>query len=342
MAAAPDVGSVLDLVGGRDHRDDGGGSVSGRRRAAVGVDRGGAAVGGRRCRGGRCGDVGGRPGIDGGRCDGLAALGARDTRLEVVLTAVQRGEGLRPLLLGGGELGLLGLQPGADVGELVVARLDVVALLLDLGLAVGELLDRIRGLGAQVLHLLDGVGLVLLKAVEVSGVDLVVLPLRRFEQQANGVGIVGLVDADEDVLELVDRAVKLVADLLQVLTSRLEVVARLGELLLRVGELARRGLLALARLGDLPDQGVDLLVGVGDLGGDVVLLVADVGEVVLLVGDRGVRAGAFDEQHQGAGRDQKRAEGSEPDERRRCPLVEEIELHEGSRGGWDPQGEATG
>ena len=164
---------------------------------------------------------------------------------------------------------------------------------------------------AQVLDPRDRVLLVLVDAVEVGGVDRRVLPARGLDQQLDHVRVVGLVDADEDLRELVRRRPsEVLADAGEVLAAGLELVLGGGELLLLGLQLGGGGLLGLTRVRDLADQRVDLLVALVELLGDRRLLVADVGERSLLLGDR--RVGGRRAQHRRPSRRRRRAAARRP------------------------------
>ena len=201
----------------------------------------------------------------GGCGGGLAALGAGDAGLEVALPGGQPLQRLAAIGPGGVELLLLRLEGGALVGELLVADREIVAGGGDPVLGVGEAGDGGLDLVAQVLDAGDRVLLVLVDAVEVGGIDRGVLPARGLDQQLDHVRVVGLVDADEDLRELLDGDAEVVADASEMLAALGELVLGGGELLLLGLEIGGGGLLGLPGLGDLADQRVDLLVALVEL-----------------------------------------------------------------------------
>ena len=129
----------------------------------------------------RSGDVGGGAGVDrrrdrGGLLLGDPALLGLDVVLKLDLAAGQAAERGLARLAGGGELGLLGLERSALVGEGLALRGDLVAGLGDPLLSLGEARDGVLGLGAKIGDPLDDAGLVVVDAIEVGGVDGGVLP----------------------------------------------------------------------------------------------------------------------------------------------------------------------
>ena len=200
---------------------------------------------------------------------------------------------------------------------------EIVASGGDLILAVGEPGDGVLDLGAQVLDPVDRVLLVLVDALEVGGVDRGVLPARGLEHQLHHVRVVRLVDADENLGELLDGAAELLTYVGEMLAALLELVGGGVELLLLGGEVGGGGGLGLARLRDLPDQRVDLRVAAGELIGDRRLLVLHVGQCRLLGGDRrrGGRCMQQDGKRADGGEQQRRC-GQEAGGRSSCPGVE--------------------